>query len=151
MSQAWITVGTPENFEVLRKRKFDVTAFKSSRKKQSGEMQPGDKIVYYLTKEVLFGGIVEVMSEAFEDRTDLGFNVEGYEDEVYPYRVKSKPVVIAKKGEEIDVRDITDLLEKTKNFGPKKLGMAFRGNLHKISQSDLEVIEGLLRERAEKK
>ena len=42
MSQAWITVGSPENFEVLRKRKFDVTAFKSSRQKQSSEMQPGD-------------------------------------------------------------------------------------------------------------
>ena len=148
MSQAWITVGSPENFEVLRKRKFDVTAFKSSRKKQSGEMQPGDRIVFYLTGQVQFGGVVEVTGEAFEDHSDIGLESEGKPDEDFPYRIKTKPVVVAKQGNEIDVREITDLLDKTRNFGPKKLGMCFRGNLHKISDADLEVIEGLLAERA---
>lgn len=147
--QAWITVGSPENFEVLRKRNFDVTAFKSSRKKQSGEMQPGDRIVFYLTQRVLFGGVVEVTGEAFEDHSDIGLESEGKPDEDFPYRIKTKPVVVAEPGNEIDVRDITDLLDKTRNFGPKKLGMCFRGNLHKISDGDLEVIEGLLRERAQ--
>lgn len=147
MSQAWITVGSPENFDVLRKRKFDVTAFKSSRKKQSGDMKPGDRIVFYLTGKVLFGGVVEVTGEAFEDHSDIGLESEGKPDEDFPYRIKTKPVVIAKPGNEIDVRDITDLLDKTRNFGPKKLGMCFRGNLHKISDADLEVIEGLLAER----
>lgn len=147
MSQAWITVGTPENFEVLRKRKFDITAFKSSRKKQSSEMRPGDRIVFYLTGKVLFGGVVEVTGEAFEDTSDIGLESEGKPGEGFPYRIKTKPVVIAKPGNEIDVRDITDLLDKTRNFGPKKLGMCFRGNLHRISDADLEVIEGLLAER----
>ncbi len=147
MSQAWITVGSPENFEVLRKRKFDVTAFKSSRKKQTGEMQPGDRIVFYLTGKVLFGGVVEVTGESFEDHSDIGLESEGKPDEDFPYRINTKPVVIAKAGNEIDVRDITDLLDKTRNFGPKKLGMCFRGNLHKISDGDLEVVEGLLAER----
>ena len=147
MSQAWITVGSPENFEVLRKRKFDVTAFKSSRKKQSGDMRPGDRIVFYLTGQVQFGGVVEATSEAFEDHSDIGLESEGKPDEDFPYRIKTKPVVIAKQGNEIDVREITDLLDKTRNFGPKKLGMCFRGNLHKISDADLEVIEGLLAER----
>ena len=147
MSQAWITVGSPENFEVLRKRKFDVTAFKSSRQKQSSEMQPGDRIVFYLTGEVAFGGVVEVTGEAFEDHSDIGLESEGKPDEDFPYRIKTKPVVIAKPGNAIDVREITDLLDKTRKFGPKKLGMCFRGNLHKISDADLEVIEGLLAER----
>ncbi len=147
MSQAWITVGSPENFEVLRKRKFDVTAFKSSRQKQSGDMQPGDRIVFYLTGKVLLGGVVEVTGEAFEDHSDIGLESEGKPDEDFPYRINTKPVVIAKPGNEIDVRDITDLLDKTRNFGPKKLGMCFRGNLHKISDGDLKVIEGLLAER----
>jgi predicted RNA-binding protein len=148
MSQAWITVGSPENFEVLRKRGFDLAAFKSTRQKQSGEMQPGDRIVFYLTGRVEFGGVVEVTGEAFEDGTDIGLESEGKPGEDFPYRVPTKPVVIAKPGHEIDVREITDLLDKTRKFGPKKLGMCFRGNLHKISDADLEVIEGLLAERA---
>ncbi|MEX2376319.1 MAG: EVE domain-containing protein [Dehalococcoidia bacterium] len=147
MSQAWIVVGTPENFEVLRKRRFDLAAFKSSRQKQSSDMQPGDRLVYYLTGQVQFGGVVEVTGQAFEDRADIGLHSEGQEDEDFPYRISTKPVLIAKPGQEIEVREITELLDKTRKFGPKKLGMCFRGNLHRISDGDLKVIEGLLEEQ----
>ena len=147
--QAWIAVGSAENFELLRERGFDLAAFKSSRRKQSSDMQPGDRIVFYLTKVVQFGGIAEITSEAFEDETDIGLRSESKgEVESFPYRVQTKPLVIPEPGDYIDVREITDLLDKTRNFGPKKLGMAFRGNLHKISDADYRQIESLLEERA---
>ena len=147
--QAWIAVGSAENFELMRERGFDLAAFKSSRRKQSSEMQPGDKLVFYLTKVVQFGGIAEITSEAFEDETDIGLRSESKgEVESYPYRVQTKPLVIPEPGDYIEVREITDLLDKTRNFGPKKLGMAFRGNLHKISDADYRQIESLLEERA---
>ena len=147
--QAWIVVGSPENFELLRKRKFNLCAFKSSRRKQSGEMQPGDRIVYYLTGDVQFGGIVEVTSTMFEDSTDIGLRSEASgEAEDYPFRVKTKPVVVPPQGRYVEVREITDLLDKTRALGPKKLGMAFRGNLHKISDADYGQIEQLLRAEA---
>jgi predicted RNA-binding protein len=143
--QAWIVVGSPENFELLRKRKFNVCAFKSSRRKQTSEMRPGDRIVHYLTGAVQFGGIVEVTSEMFEDNTDIGLRSEGKEDEDYPFRIKTKPVVIPPQGHYVEVREITDLLDKTRALGPKKLGMAFRGNLHRISDADYQQIERLLK------
>ena len=147
--QAWIAVGSAENFELLRERGFDIAAFKSSRRKQSSDMQPGDRLVFYLTKVVQFGGIAEITSEAFEDETDIGLRSESKgEDESFPYRVQTKPLVIPEPGEYVEVREITDLLDKTRNFGPKKLGMAFRGNLHKISDADYRQIESLLEERA---
>ena len=145
--QAWITVGSPENFEVLRARKFDLSAFKATRRKQSSEMEPGDRIVYYLTKEVLFGGIVEVTGKMFEDVSDIGLRSDGKPGEDYPFRISTTPIVIPDQGNYVDVREITDLLEKTRKLGPKKLGMAFRGNLHKISGSDYQEIERLLRGR----
>ena len=147
--QAWIAVGSAENFELMRERGFDLAAFKSSRRKQSAEMQPGDKLVFYLTKVVQFGGIAEITSEAFEDETDIGLRSESKgESESYPYRVETKPLVVPEPGDYVDVREITDLLDKTRNFGPRKLGMAFRGNLHKISDADYRQIESLLEERA---
>jgi len=145
--QAWIVVGSPENFELMRGRGFDLCAFKSSRQKQTSEMQPGDRLVYYLTGVVQFGGITEITGAMYEDTTDLGLRSESKEGEEYPYRIATKPVVIPPPGEYIEVREITDLLDKTRNFGPKKLGMAFRGNLHRISDADYQTIEGLLRER----
>ncbi len=149
--QAWINVGSPENFEALRKRGFDLSPWKASRRKQTQEIQPGDRIVYYLTGRVQFGGIVEATDTVQEDDRDIGLASESKEDEAYPFRVPTKPVLIAEPGSEVDVREITDLLEKTRNFGPKKLGMCFRGNIHKISQEDLATIERLLAEQGAKK
>ena len=147
--QAWIAVGSAENFELLRERGFDLAAFKSSRRKQSSDMQPGDRLVFYLTKVVQFGGIAEITSEAFEDETDIGLRSESKGvTESFPYRVRTKPLLVPEPGDYIDVREITELLDKTRNFGPKKLGMAFRGNLHKISDADYRQIESLLEERA---
>lgn len=148
--QAWINVGSPENFEVLRERGFDFSPWKSSRKKQTGEIQPGDRIVYYLTGVVQFGGIVEATGTMYEDTTDVGLQSETKENEEYPFRVPTKPVLIAEPGQELEVREITDQLEKTRKAGPKKLGMVFRGNIHKISQEDLETIERLLIEQGAK-
>ncbi len=146
--QPWIVVGSPGNFELLRDRGFDVCAFKASRRKQSSEMQPGDRIVHYLTGDVRFGGIVEVTGAMFEDTTDFGLRSKAKEGEEYPYRIPTKPVVILDPDDYIDVREITDLLDKTRTLGPKKLGMAFRGNLHRISDADYAAIERLMRERA---
>lgn len=147
--QAWIVVGAPENFELMRERGFDVCGFKASRRKQSGEMRPGDRLVYYLTGVVQFGGIVEVTSEMFEDTSDFGLRSKSKPGEEYPFRIRTKPVVIPPAGHYVEVREITDLLDKTRALGPQKLGIAFRGNLHRISEADYQQIERLLAAQAE--
>ena len=146
--QAWIVVGSAENFELLRKRKFDLCAFKSSRRKQSSEMQLGDRIVYYLIGVVQFGGIVEVTGPMYEDETDIGLKSDVKKDDTYPFRIETKPVVIPPPGHYVEVREVTDRLDKTRALGPKKLGMAFRGNLHRISAADYAEIEMMLQELA---
>ena len=125
--QPWIVVGSADNFEILRERGFDVCAFKESRRKQSGEMRPGDRIVFYLTGVVQFGGMVEVTGEMFEDTSDIGLRSGGKPGEDYPFRIATKPVAIPEVGDYIEVREITDLLDKTRKLGPKKLGMASAG------------------------
>ena len=146
--QAWIVVGSADNFELLRERGFDVCGFKASRRKQSTEMQPGDRLVYYLTGVVQFGGIVEVTSTMFEDTSDFGLRSTSKEGEEYPFRVSTRPVVVPAPGRYVEVRAITDLLDKTRALGPQKLGIAFRGNLHRISDADYQQIESLLRKAA---
>ena len=112
--QAWIVVGSPQNFELLRARKFDICAFKASRRKQTGEMRPGDRLVFYLTGDVQFGGIVEVTGEVFEDTSDFGLRSGSKAGEEYPFRIETKPVVIPPAGDYVEVREITELLEKTR-------------------------------------
>lgn len=144
--QAWIVVGSPENFRVLAEDGFQLAAFKSTRRRQAEEMEPGDRLVFYIKGEVAFAGTAEVTSPVFEDHSDIGLESEGKPDEVFPFRVKTRPIVVVENPERwVDVREITDRLDKTRELGPKKLGMAFRGNLHKISAEDYAVIEQLLR------
>ena len=53
----WIVVGTPENFEIAEKRKFDLVGFKSTRRSESAQMEIGDKLIFYLTGVKQFGGM----------------------------------------------------------------------------------------------
>ena len=142
--QPWIVVGSAENFEVLRERGFDLCAFKSSRRRETESMQPGDRLVFYLTKVVQFAAIVEVTGDGYEDDSDIGLLSEGKPGERFPFRIPTKPVLVPAPGDYVEVREITDLLDKTRKLGPKKLGMAFRGNLHRIGDADYAQIEELL-------
>ena len=67
----WILTGSPENFETTREHGFSVIGMKERRRYQALQMEPGDRIVFYLTKIGKFGGSVRITSEMFEDREPL--------------------------------------------------------------------------------
>lgn len=135
----WIVVGSPENFEIARARGFDMFGFKSTRRRESAEMRPGDKLVFYLTGVMRFGGIAEVTSEVFEDHTPV-FKSEKKPGEDYPYRVLTKPVRLLDRDQWLDVKDYAQRLEMTRARG-EHWRLAFQGNLHRISEADYRLIE----------
>ena len=53
----WIAVGSEENMRIAESRGFDMFGFKSTRRKEVATMQPGDKLIFYLTKIMKFGGL----------------------------------------------------------------------------------------------
>jgi predicted RNA-binding protein len=134
----WIVVGSPENFEIARERGFDMFGFKSSRRRESASMQPGDKLIFYLTGVMKFGGIATVTSEQFEDHTPV-FKTEKKPGEDYPWRVRTEPDRLLSKDQWLDVKEYADRLEMTSRRG-EYWRLAFQGNLHKISDEDYEVI-----------
>ena len=146
----WIVVGSPDNFRIAIDRGFDLYGFKSTRRKQSGEMQPGDKLIFYLTGIKKFGGMAEVTSESFEDHTQI-FHSEKKPEEDYPFRVKTKGELILDEEQWLYVPDYVPLLEKTKKGEMKSWSLAFQGNLHKISDADYKLIEKEMRSRAKAK
>ena len=48
--QTWILTGSPENFAATREHGFSVIGMKERRRLQALSMEPGDRIVFYLTK-----------------------------------------------------------------------------------------------------
>ena len=134
----WIVVGSPENFEIARGRGFDMFGFKSSRRRESATMEPGDKLIFYLTGVMKFGGVADVTSEVFEDHSPV-FKTEKKPGEDYPWRVHTKPDRLLTKDQWLDVKEYADRLEMTSRRG-EYWRLAFQGNLHKISDEDYAII-----------
>jgi predicted RNA-binding protein len=101
-------------------------------------MQPGDKLIFYLTGIMKFGGIADITSEVYEDRTPV-FKSEKKASEDYPFRVKTRPDRILDRDQWLNVKDYADKLEITRARG-EYWRLAFQGNLHKISETDYETL-----------
>src|SRR3990172_773167 len=110
MASYWIVVGSPENFEIARQRGCDIFGFKSSRRRESSQMRPGDKLIFYLTGIMKFGGIATVGSECYEDHTPV-FKSEKKPGEDYPFRVRTEADLLLEPADYLDVKEIAPRLE----------------------------------------
>ena len=142
----WIVVGSEESMRIAESRGFDVFGFKSTRRGEISNMRPGDKLIFYLTKIMKFGGLVEVTSEYFEDHSKV-FESEKKPGEDYPFRVRVKPEIILAQEQYLDVKEIAPGLAFTQRWGDN-WRLAFQGNLHEIPDEDYERIARLMREAA---
>ena|SRR5215471_4971425 len=138
MSANWIVVGSKENLDIARERGFDMFGFKSSRKRESASMEPGDRLIFYLIGIMKFGGMAEVTGEAYEDHTPV-FRSEKKAAEDYPWRIPTKPVTILDEAQFLDVKEYADKLDMTRARG-EYWRLAFQGNLHKISEADYKLL-----------
>jgi predicted RNA-binding protein len=143
----WIVVGSEENMRIAEARGFDIFGFKSTRRGEVSKMKPGDRLVFYLTKIMKFGGVAEVTSDYFEDHSRV-FKSEKKPQEDYPFRVKTKPVVILQPDQYVDVRAVAPSLEYTKKWPAEHWRLAFQGNLHEIPEGDYRRLQGLIRDAA---
>ena len=138
----WIVVGSEENMRIAEERGFDMFGFKSTRRAEVSGMQAGDRLVFYLTKIMKFGGIAEVTSDYYEDHDKVFRSVKPKED--YPWRVKIKQITVLTPEQYLDVREIGPTMEYVKKWPAEHWRLAFQGNLHKIPEADYEMIEGLM-------
>jgi hypothetical protein len=134
----WIVVGSPENFEIARQRGFDMFGFKSTRRRESAEMAPGDKLIFYLTGVMKFGGVANIESAVYEDHEPV-FRTEKKPGEDYPFRVKTSPDRLLDRDQWLDVKEYATRLDLTRRRG-EHWRLAFQGNLHKISEDDYKTI-----------
>ncbi len=146
MPTYWIVVGSEENMRIAEARGFDVFGFKSTRRREAAQMRPGDKLIFYLTGIMKFGGLASVTSDYFEDRSPV-FKAKK-PGETYPFRVRVQPDVILEPSQYLDVKEIAPRLQYTKKWPAEHWRLAFQGNLHQVPPEDYELIAGLMRQAA---
>lgn len=133
-----MVVGSPDNFARTRERGFTMQGFKSrQRRKVVEQMQPGDHLVYYLTRVQAFGATARIESEGFEDHELIWQSKPG---EDYPWRVKISPDIVLDEGCWVPSDAVGPGLEYMKKWPAEHWKLAFQGNLHRIPDEDFDTL-----------
>jgi EVE domain-containing protein len=143
-NRAWVLTGSLENFRVNVERGFDLIGLKERRRKQATELEPGDEVVFYVTRVQAFGAIARVRSAMFEDRTPIWPGAPGKRDD-YPWRVEAEPVVVLDERDFVEAEELAGQLEHVRKWPPEHWQLAFQGQLRPVGDDDAT----LLRRRIE--
>ena len=136
----WILTGSPENLRATRERGFRLAGMKERRRRQAEAIEPGDLIVYYVTRVQAFAAIVRITGEMYEDRTPVWPGKPGRAD-AYPWRFETEPVLVLDEHELVGAEELAGRLEHVRKWPAEHWRLAFQGQLRTVSDADARLIE----------
>jgi predicted RNA-binding protein len=143
----WILTGSLENFRVTREHGFRVIGAKERRRRLAEQIEPGDRIVLYVTGVQAFAGIVRVTGEMYEDRSPIWPGKPSKPD-AYPWRFETEPEAVLEEGDFVPAVALADQLEHVRKWPLEHWQLAFQGQLRRVSDADARLLEDRIRERA---
>ena len=146
-AKTWILTGSLENLEATREHGFRVIGMKERRRNMAEQVEPGDLIVFYVTKVQAFGGIVRVTGEMYEDRTKIWPGKPGQPDQ-YPWRFETEPVLVLGEEQFVPGEELAPGLEHVRKWPAEHWRLAFQGQLRTVSDADARLLEERLRAAA---
>ena len=137
----WLDLFTGTTWKEFIDSGGKVSGFRESRWKTVQKMKPGDYMLCYLTGISRFIGILEVTSAPYRDESPL------WKDEVFPSRVKVKPVIKLTPETAVPVFELKGRLSCFREMkSPNAWTGHFRGSPAKWSGEDGEAVLGALSE-----
>jgi predicted RNA-binding protein len=146
-TRTWVLTGSPENFAATAERGFSVIGLKERNRRRAEEIEPGDRIVFYLTKVMRFAGSVLVTSELYEDREKIWPGKPGKADP-YPWRFATEPELVLDEDGWVPAEELKDELEHIRKWPPEHWKLAFQGQVRPVSGADAEQLLARLRAAA---
>jgi predicted RNA-binding protein len=147
VAKTWILTGSLDNFRATRERGFGVIGAKEGRRRMAEQIEPGDRIVLYVTGVQAFGAIVRVIGEMYEDREKIWPGKPGKADP-YPWRFDTEPEVVLDESRFVPAEDLAGQLEHVRKWPADHWQLAFQGQLRTVSDADAELLERRIREAA---
>jgi hypothetical protein len=144
----WILTGSPENYAATAERGYRLIGMKERRRLQAEAMEPGDRIVLYLTRVMAFAAAIRLTGELFEDRTAVWPGKPGKADP-YPWRFESEPELVLEESAWLPAEAVKDDLEWIRKWPAEHWKLAFQGQLRTVSEQDVDVLLGAMRARSE--
>jgi len=137
--RTWILTGSPENFAVTRAHGFSVIGLKERRRRQALEIEPGERIVFYLTQVMAFAASALIAGELYEDRTPL-WPGKAKNPDPYPWRFPLEPEWILDERDWIPADTLADHLEHVRKWPREHWKLAFQGQLRTVSDADAALL-----------
>src|SRR5581483_5183675 len=138
---------SPDTFETFSRSARNVSGFSRHQLAWAKRIDPGDRLICYMTKLGRWIGVLEVEGECYIDETPL-FSAE---NDPYVVRFKVRPLVWLSKEKAIPIREkhVWDTLSFTRDCEPKSSVWTgkVRISLNKISPEDGSFLEKLLLEQ----
>lgn len=134
----WIVVSGEANFEKTRSLGFELQGFKTRQRRKAERMAAGDKLVWYITKEMAFAGFATITGPFFEDHEPIWEGKKEGED--YPWRVPIRAELVLERDRWVDAQGVARRMEYVAKWPPEHWRLAFQGNLHEIPESDFQLL-----------
>lgn len=151
MPTNWMLVSGADNFEVSRSMGFTVAGMKERHRKKAERVQPGDRVLFYLTGIQRFGGTATITDTYFEDRGNRIWESKKAGEYPYPWRFSIKPGVVLLPGQFVSAEALLPELEWVKKWPASHWQLAFQGNVHVLSDADFGTIEKAIKAAAKSK
>ena len=140
--------GSLDNFRATREHGFRVIGAKEGRRGMAEQIEPGDRIVFYVTGVQAFGGIVRVTGEMYEDREKIWPGQAG-QGRRLPVALRDRARARARRGRLRAGRRAGRASWSTSRKWPAEhWQLAFQGQLRTVSDADAELLERRIREGA---
>ncbi len=131
----WLDLFTGTTWQEFLESGGEISGFRERRRKTVQRIKPGDYLLCYLTGVSRFIGVLEVISEPFEDDSPI------WKDEEFPCRVKVKMVVKLTPETAVPVHELKDSLTILQNLkNPNAWTGHFRGSPARWKSSDGEAV-----------
>jgi predicted RNA-binding protein len=137
----WLDLFSGSTWDEFHAAGAEVSGFRERRWKTVQRMKPGDYLLCYLTGVSRWIGILEVVSEPYMDTTPI------WADDVFPARMRVKPVVELTPETAVPIMDLRDQLSIFQNLkSPDAWTGYLRGSPSEWSAADAEVVVNAIME-----
>ena len=134
----WMVVNSPANFQIACDRGFDLVGLQAHHRRKVQRMEPGDRVLLYISQKRCFGATATVTSSMVEDHSPIWESEGG---STLPFRVGIRPEVILDPQNYIIADHVAPRLDYTRRWIPELWFLAFQDSLHLISKYEFNLVE----------
>ncbi len=147
MARTWILTGSPENYAATADHGFTVIGLKERNRNRALEIEPGDRVVLYLTTVKAFAASIRIEGELYEDRERIWPGKPGKPD-LYPWRFPTSPELVLDRPDWIPAESLVTALDHVRKWPAEHWTLAFQGQIRPVSDHDAQVLIDRMSQRA---